>query len=100
MRNTIQTATPWMSETDIDKGAQWRSEIAATLEGARTGVIILTPENLQKQWLLFEAGALSKKRDRVYTYLFGLNGNKLASRWPNSREPRRPKRILSKWLGA
>jgi hypothetical protein len=34
---------------------------------------VLTPDNLESPWLLFEAGALSKKSPRVYTYLFRLS---------------------------
>lgn len=77
IRSTIQIATPWISETDIDKGAKWRSEIHATLEAAQTGIIVLTPDNLKAPWLVFESGALSNKRDRVYTYLLGLTANQV-----------------------
>jgi hypothetical protein len=72
LKGTIQTANPWLSGPDIEKGARWRTEIEAALEGAPAGLIVLTPENLISPWLLFEAGALSKKNDRVYTYLFNL----------------------------
>jgi hypothetical protein len=68
------TANPWMSATDIDKGARWREEVAAALDTMKAGIICLTPENLTAEWLLFEAGALSKPRDaknRVWTYLLG-----------------------------
>jgi hypothetical protein len=77
IRSTIQLATPWISETEIDKGAKWRSEIHATLEAAQTGIIVLTPDNLRAPWLVFESGALSNKRDGVYTYLFGLTANQV-----------------------
>ncbi len=68
----VPTASPWMSATDIDKGTRWREEVAAALDTMKAGVICLTPENLTAEWLLFEAGALSKTRDpktRVWTYL-------------------------------
>jgi hypothetical protein len=72
LKGAIQTANPWLSDPDIERGARWRTEIEAALEGALAGLIVLTPENLNSPWLLFEAGALSKKNDRVYTYLFNL----------------------------
>lgn len=68
----VPTANPWMSATDIDKGTRWREEVATALDTMKAGVICLTPENLTAEWLLFEAGALSKTRDpktRVWTYL-------------------------------
>jgi len=68
----VPTASPWMSATDIDKGTRWREEVSAALDTMKAGVICLTPENLTAEWLLFEAGALSKTRDpktRVWTYL-------------------------------
>jgi hypothetical protein len=62
-----------MSATDIEKGTRWREEVAAAaLDTMKAGIICLTPENLTAEWLLFEAGALSKIRDpqtRVWTYL-------------------------------
>jgi hypothetical protein len=63
-----------MSKSDIDKGTRGLEEIGAALESMKSGIICLTPENLTAEWILFEAGALSKARDaktRVWTYLLG-----------------------------
>jgi len=70
----IQSAKPWMSKTDIDKGTRGLAEIAKALEGIRVGITCLTPENVSAPWILYEAGALSKTIDesaRLCTYLLG-----------------------------
>lgn len=56
----MNSVRPWLSKTDIEKGARWAIELAGKLEGAKAGIICLTPGNLHADWLLFEAGALSK----------------------------------------
>jgi hypothetical protein len=78
----IQATETWMSESDIDKGTRWGSEIIRYLEEAHFGLICLTPENLDAPWILFEAGALSKslEKARVCTYL--LNVNPTDIEWP------------------
>jgi TIR domain len=77
----LQNARPWMSETDIEKGSRGLEEIARALEGMKVGIICLTPENLSADWILYEAGALSKTLDaktRVCTYLLaGLESRNL-----------------------
>lgn len=71
--NVLQFVEPWMSAADVNKGAKWLQALSGELEKANFGVICLTPENLTAPWILFEAGALSKKADSaVCTYLFGL----------------------------
>ena len=62
-----------MSESDIDKGARWNSEISGQLEQADIGIICLTPENITAAWVNFEAGALAKLGgSRVCAYLHDL----------------------------
>src|SRR5437762_1129196 len=56
----IQAAEPWMSKSDLNKGARWGTELALELQHTRVGILCLTPDNIQSPWLLFEAGALSK----------------------------------------
>ena len=56
----IQEIDPWMSSDDIDKGKMSVNEIAKELEDTKVGIICLTKENLNRPWLHFEAGALSK----------------------------------------
>lgn len=68
----VQAARPWMSETDIEKGSRGLEEVAKALADIKVGITCLTPENLQRQWILFEAGALSNTigdRNRLCTYL-------------------------------
>jgi len=62
----IQSVKPWMSSSDIDKGARWSTDIAAKLSECKIGIICLTPENIEAPWILFEAGALSKTLDKTH----------------------------------
>lgn len=61
----IQDVEPYFSSEDIDKGARWSTDIAKELEEASFGILCVTKDNLQSQWLNFEAGALSKAIDKA-----------------------------------
>ncbi|MCA2305154.1 toll/interleukin-1 receptor domain-containing protein [Mycobacterium intracellulare] len=52
---------PWFSDTDIPAGTTWFGEIQQRLDSSRYGIIVITTENVEKPWLNFEAGSLSKK---------------------------------------
>lgn len=70
----LQYVKPWVSDKDIGAGDRWAQSIAGELETANFGIICITPENLQSEWILFEAGALSKSMldAKVIPLLFGL----------------------------
>ncbi len=70
----LQYVKPYFSPEDIEKGAKWDTDIAAALESSDVGVICLTPDNMEKPWILFEAGALSKSmgKSSVCPLLFGI----------------------------
>jgi hypothetical protein len=70
----INAIKPWLSSEDIDKGARWGTDVASRLENAKAGIICLTPSNLHSDWILFEAGALSKTLQNTYVcpLLIGL----------------------------
>lgn len=106
--NVIQAVEPWMSESDIDKGARWSSEIAGELEAAHVGIICLSADNTVSPWLHFEAGALSKtlQKGLVCTYLLDLEPTDVP--WPlamfqatraNKEETRQLLLTLNKALG-
>lgn len=71
----IQGVQPWLSSTDIDKGAIWFNSINEQLSETKVGIVCLTPDNKDNRWILFEAGALSKGLNvsRVCTFLINLN---------------------------
>jgi len=54
-------------------------DVAARLNAAKAGIICLTPNNLHSDWILFEAGALSKaiENANVCTLLIGLEPSDL-----------------------
>jgi hypothetical protein len=62
----INALKPWLSSADIDKGARWGMDIAQRLQAAKAGIICLTPSNVHSDWILFEAGALSKTVPNTY----------------------------------
>jgi hypothetical protein len=76
----IQAIEPCIS-SGMEKGMRWVSEISNMLENSRVGIICLTPENLDNDWLLFEAGALSRIKDaHVCTFLLDLSAASIG--WP------------------
>lgn len=70
----IQSLKPWMSKRDIDAGARWSHEVAASLESSTFGILVVTPENTGSPWLNFEAGAIARSvaQSRVCPYLYEL----------------------------
>lgn len=70
----VQHAKPWVSDKDISAGDRWAQAIAGELESSNFGILCITPENLTSEWILFEAGALSKAMQdaKVIPLLFGL----------------------------
>lgn len=70
----LQYAKPWVSDKDISAGDRWAQAIAGELENSNFGILCITPENINSQWILFEAGALSKSMldSKVIPLLFDL----------------------------
>jgi hypothetical protein len=75
----LQFVKPYFTPSDIEKGARWGSDILSELDSSDIGIICLTKENLNKPWILFESGALSKnfEKSRVCTVLFGVEATDL-----------------------
>lgn len=58
--NVLQHVKPYFTPDDIEKGSKWDNEISKELEESHIGIICVTRENVDRPWVLFEAGALSK----------------------------------------
>lgn len=62
--NVIQAVRLYVSSEDINKGTRWLTNVSSELENSQFGIICITRENINSPWLLFEAGALSKRTDQ------------------------------------
>jgi len=72
----IQSAKPFLSSGgDISKGERWGDVLVEELKDAQYGIICVTPYNLYRPWMNFEAGVLSKFLDQsaVAPFLFGVD---------------------------
>lgn len=80
MKAAIQATDPWLADADLRVGGRWNPELAAALEASDFGVSCITPENKDRPWILFEAGAISKKvlEGRLAIYLIDLAATDLA----------------------
>ncbi len=59
--DVIQSVDCWVSKHDIAKGQSWNRQIADVLNDSAFGLVVVTRDNQAKPWLLFEAGALSRR---------------------------------------
>ncbi|MFJ2005836.1 toll/interleukin-1 receptor domain-containing protein [Streptomyces chartreusis] len=58
--DVIQVIDPWVSSQSITQGSRPLTSIADELSGCNFGIVCVTPESKGSEWVLFEAGALSK----------------------------------------
>jgi hypothetical protein len=72
--SVLQFVKPYFTPDDIEKGTRWESSIAQELASSQIGIICLTKDNINRPWILFEAGALSKNfgKANVCTVLFNV----------------------------
>ncbi|MDE2366095.1 MAG: toll/interleukin-1 receptor domain-containing protein [Betaproteobacteria bacterium] len=78
--NVIQAIDVFLSSEDIAKGSQWFHELGSVLDESVFGILCLTQENLSAPWILYEAGALSKRFEqaRIVPLLIDLKTSDLA----------------------
>jgi hypothetical protein len=72
--STLQYVEPYFTPSDIEKGAKWATEISAELAETKICIIILTRDNLDSEWIMFEAGAISTvvEKARVCPIVFDM----------------------------
>ena len=76
----LQLVVPYFTPSDIEKGTRWPTDVARELSESQVGILCITRDNIHSDWLLFEAGALSKslEQSHVCPVLFGINNTDLA----------------------
>lgn len=97
----LQAVVPYFTPSDIEKGARWSTDIAKELEESSVGILCVTQDNLHSDWILFEAGALSKRlqRSHVCPILFGITNTDLAGPLKQFQTTEFEKNDFSKLIG-
>lgn len=97
----LQSAKPWFSPADIEKGAQWLADLNAKLEQESIGILCVTRESLGAPWLLFEAGVLSKalEASRVCPLIFDVEPSDLQGPLAQFQATRPTKDDMRRLLG-
>src|SRR4051794_23685778 len=78
--NIIKDVQPVLS-TEFQKGTEWSRQLLRDLKQASTGIVFLTPENMQAPWIHFEAGALATAMGNcggdLFTYCYDFDPSRL-----------------------
>jgi hypothetical protein len=57
----LQHVEPWIAVDDINKGAQWPTQLAESLTESDCGILVLSADNLTSPWLMYEAGVIAAR---------------------------------------
>ncbi len=77
--SVLPNVEAWLSSEDIPKGTRWAWVLAERLEASSYSIVVVVPGNINKPWLNFEIGAISKSlsKARVSPFVFGLAPSEL-----------------------
>jgi hypothetical protein len=93
---------PWLSQSDIEPGERWVSEVSKELGVSNFGIICVTRENTESPWILFEAGALAKsmQQGRVIPLLFDVEFKDITGPLAQFQAKKVDKQGLSELVGS
>lgn len=63
LHNVLQSLKIWVSTENIDTGAMWFAQICEQIKKVNNSIIVVTKENKDNPWIMFEAGALCRGDD-------------------------------------
>jgi hypothetical protein len=97
----LQLVTPYFTPSDIEKGVRWSTDISEELSNSQIGILCITQDNIHSDWILFEAGALSKslEKSHVCPILFGITNTDLAGPLKQFQTTEFEKNDIHKLLG-
>src|SRR5438552_8999347 len=99
----VPQVVPFLS-SDIPAGAMWLQDISNHLASAEMGIICVTKDNINSQWLNFEAGALWNRFSAgipICPVLLGLTPSELTgplSQFQSKRFDERDIKVLCRLL--
>jgi len=98
--SVTQSVEPYFTPSDIEKGSRWSHSIGRELDQSSIGIFCMTQYNLRSDWILFEAGAISKTIDesQVCPLLFNVHPGELASPMQQFQATRFTKEDMRKLL--
>lgn len=72
--SVLQYVEPFLSSSDIEKGANWGETLFGSLKNTSFAIVFLEKTNFNEPWIVFEAGAVSNAIDKakVAPILFNL----------------------------
>lgn len=97
----LQAVTPYFTPSDIEKGSRWSTDISKELSESQIGILCITQDNIHNDWILFEAGALSKSLEKTHVcpILFGITNTDLTGPLKQFQTTEFDKSDIQKLLG-
>ena len=79
IRKVVPNVTVWMSTHDATKGVAWRDGLERRLRSADACLVCITSENVEAQWLGYEAGAVAcnARHSLVCCFVVGVQPHEL-----------------------
>ena len=62
-----------LADTDIAIGERWQQSLERQTDGLNFAILCVSHDNVEKPWLMYEAGQLSRKTPRLVPYLLNVD---------------------------
>lgn len=74
----LQNTKTFFSEDNICKGAFTFPQLQEAIEKSDAAIVIITPDNINQPWIVFETGYLQGRKKRTYGLLFNMKHEQLS----------------------
>jgi len=71
-------ATPWLDVKDLHGGDVLGEKIRQGIEACHEAIVLVSPDSLKSQWVLFESGAVWGLKKRLTPVLHGVSHEALS----------------------